>query len=94
MIVNGRDFSGYVVAGGAPGAQELGASALSPNRSGEDLGNFLTNYLDDGDHSPNESYDAADFQNMFLSGRDIDGNVIPSFHRKSLVDFSGGGLCA
>ncbi|MDB4392016.1 hypothetical protein N9006_01565 [bacterium] len=88
VIVNGRDFSG-TGAGGAPGAQELGASALSPNRSGEDLGNFLTNYLDDGDHSPNESYDAADFQNMFLSGRDIDGNVIPSFHRESLSESGG-----
>ena len=91
VIVNGRDFSG-TGAGGAPGGQELGASALEPNRTGESRADFLSNYLDGGDHSPNESYDAADFQNMFLSGRDRFGFVIPSFHRESLSE--SGGLVA
>jgi hypothetical protein len=93
VIVNGRDFSG-TGAGSKPDApdRELGVSALSPNRVGESRADFLSNYLDGGDHSPNESYDAADFQNMFLSGRDRDGEVIPSFHRESLSDFAGGGV--
>ena len=38
------------------------------------------------DASPNEAYDAPDFQNMFLSGFDSNENVIPSFHRDSLYD--------
>ena len=39
------------------------------------------------DASPNEAYDAPDFQNMFLSGFDSSGNVIPSFHRDSLYRY-------
>ena len=38
---------------------------------------------------PNESYDGPDYQNMFLSGFDIDGNQIPSFYRPSLVTLHG-----
>lgn len=93
VIVNGRDFSGTGAGSVADaGDRELGISALSPNRVGESRADFLRNYLDGGDHSPNESYDAADFQNMFLSGRDRNGSVIPSFHRESLSDFNGGGV--
>ncbi|MDB4380516.1 hypothetical protein N9Z70_03915 [Mariniblastus sp.] len=86
VVVNGRDFSGTGAGGAKPAtaARELGDSALQPNRVGESGTNFLSEYLDGGKHSPNESYDAADFQNMFLSGRDRDGEVIPSFHRESL----------
>ncbi|MDG2183217.1 MAG: hypothetical protein P8L78_16120 [Mariniblastus sp.] len=86
VIVNGRDFSGTGAGGAKPAnaTRELGDSALQPNRVGESGTNFLSEYLDGGKHSPNESYDAADFQNMFLSGRDRDGEVIPSFHRESL----------
>lgn len=36
------------------------------------------------DNGPNEPYDVADFQNMFLSGIDRAGNIIPSFHRDRL----------
>ena len=39
------------------------------------------------DASPNEAYDAPDFQNMFLSGLDSAGNIIPSFHRDSLYKY-------
>ena len=88
VIINGRDFSG-TGAGGVGGlGRALGRSALTPNYVGESRSEFLTDYLFEGTHSPNESYDAADFQNMFLSGRDRDGNVIPSFHRESLSGFN------
>ena len=36
---------------------------------------------------PNESYDAPDYQNMWLSGRDRNGNRIASFNRPSLDAF-------
>ena len=36
------------------------------------------------DNGPNEPYDVADYQNMFLSGFDRAGNIIPSFHRDRL----------
>ena len=36
------------------------------------------------DNGPNEPYDIADFQNMFLSGTDQNGMPIPSFHRDRL----------
>lgn len=34
-----------------------------------------------------ESYDAADFNNWFLSYRDSDGKVIPSFHRPAVINY-------
>jgi|694.fasta_scaffold02766_18 hypothetical protein len=34
-----------------------------------------------------ESYDAADFNNWFLSYRDSEGRVIPSFHRPSVLNY-------
>ena len=34
-----------------------------------------------------EDYDAADFNNWFLSHRREDGTVIPSFHRPSLINY-------
>ncbi|WP_168564111.1 hypothetical protein [Crateriforma spongiae] len=43
----------------------------------------------DGDYD--ESYDAADFQNWFLSHTYVDGNgqrrIIPSFHRPALINY-------
>lgn len=39
--------------------------------------------------STNEPWDAADFNNMFLSGFQANGTFIPSFHRQSMVDFNG-----
>jgi len=34
-----------------------------------------------------EDYDAADFNNWFLSHRNDDGSVIPSFHRPSVINY-------
>ncbi|WP_442511202.1 hypothetical protein SH528x_002872 [Novipirellula sp. SH528] len=34
-----------------------------------------------------EGYDAADFNNWFLSHRHADGTVIPSFHRPSVINY-------
>ena len=34
-----------------------------------------------------ESYDAPDFFNWFLSHRHDDGTVIPSFHRPSVINY-------
>jgi hypothetical protein len=64
----------------------LGDEALMPNRRGEtfvDLADRRDGYLA-RDNSPNEPYDAADFQNMFLSGVLPGGMIIPSFHRDTL----------
>lgn len=74
--------------GGAGAINYLGNEALRPNRFGESLAE-LTGNPDDylpRLNSPNEPYDAADFQNMFLSATlDAAGMiVIPSFHRDSL----------
>ena len=46
------------------------------------------------DGSPNEAYDAPDFQNMFLSGFDAAGNIIPSFHRDQLYMYMTSQLAA
>ena len=43
--------------------------ALLPNRVGESASHTATNYLQGG---LNESYDAADYQNMFLAARALD----------------------
>ncbi len=34
-----------------------------------------------------EDYDAADFNNWFLSHRNDDGSIIPSFHRPSVINY-------
>lgn len=79
-----------VDAAGAAAIDYLGNEALSPNRFGESFADLVG---DDTDflarhNSPNEPYDAADVQNMFLSatlpqagGSD---RIIPSFHRDTL----------
>ena len=78
----------------------LSNHALRPNQRGTSLrtlvggngaGYFSTGNTTDGysaNHAgPNESYDAYDFQNMFLAGINADGSVAhPSFHRQTLVD--------
>ena len=86
---------------------------LQPNRRFERFGDFVANYLGFSDGTPmqipgnssatNESYDAYDFQNMFLSGMyhqayqaAIDANLpdpeqflLPSFHRRELAGMNG-----
>ena len=54
---------------------------LTLDGGGDDIGR--TGFLS-RDNAPNEPYDVADFQNMFLSGIDRAGNIIPSFHRDRL----------
>jgi hypothetical protein len=97
VYVNGRDFAG--TGGGtvdfagfldrdAATSSRLDEVALQPNRIGEPLDHpiiptILDTYLT-SDRSPNEAHDAADYHNMFLSGKDTAGNIIPSFHRDRL----------
>jgi hypothetical protein len=73
-----------VDAAGGAAVNYLGTEALAPNRFGESFDNLVgdpTDYLA-RENSPNEPYDAADFQNMFLSTTLPGTNmVIPSFHR-------------
>lgn len=98
VVVNGREFSGSGAGGDNSlnsSSSKLTAEALRPNRMGESFADLETDYfssstaLPDGTIAtfPNESYDAADYQNMFLSGRDNFGNIIPSFHRHSLYRY-------
>jgi hypothetical protein len=96
LIINGRPFSGTGAGGftgSAPGVPALGVAALLPNRSvfNERRAAFINNYLGNSGNydyrSVNEDYDAADYQNMFLSGYDSTGNLIPSFHRNSLYAY-------
>ncbi len=89
IIINGRPFSGFGAGGYAGTARNLaalGATALSPNRVGYTHGEITGDYLAQS-NSVNESYDACDYQNMFLSGRDATGVRIPSFHRDSLLTY-------
>ncbi len=65
------------------------ATSSRPNRIGETFADLVA---DDGylssDRSPNESWDAPDQHNMFLSGHFGEDNVvIPSFHRDRLYDY-------
>ena len=85
VVVNSRAFSGRGAGSlsNATNGAALSEQALIPNRLGESRAGLITNYLAD-DNSPNESYDAADFQNMFLFGRDTNGDPIPSFYRRTL----------
>ena len=75
----------------------LGMKALLPNLVGDVFdpsGTGTPNSINENqngylaaDNSPNEAYDAPDFQNMFLSGYDAMGRIIPSFHRDTLYGF-------
>ncbi len=97
IIINGREFSG-IGAGSYTMDDSVGPEALEPNRVGSTLDDFRryymgsTSYTGTENGTPsrcfNEPYDAADFQNMFLSGRDTAGNIIPSFHRRSLYEYN------
>lgn len=59
--------------------------AIQPNLLDSAVGKntFITTAGSDFD----ESYDAADFNNWFLSYRDSSGVIIPSFHRPSVINY-------
>ncbi|MDG2013307.1 MAG: hypothetical protein P8J33_07370, partial [Pirellulaceae bacterium] len=87
VVLNGRAYAGWG-AGGIT-ASGLGTEALEPNRVGQSANNYVAS-------GPNESYDAADYQNMFLAAID-DSNtkeelrrMIPSFERENLFANGGG----
>ena len=91
VVVNRIPFSG-IGSGGFNSGQPEGAAllpplALEPNRVGVPFVNLTsTGYLSDN-AAAMESYDAPDFQNMFLSGfddRTTPRRIIASFHRESL----------
>lgn len=58
--------------------------ALQPNHLGRNV-DKSTLVSNGGDFD--EGYDAADFNNWFLSQRRADGSVIPSFHRPAAVNY-------
>ena len=106
VVVNNRAFGGFGAGlftdPGSESAPALTAAALQPNRVGEtrsQLTNTTNGYLGDN-AGPNESYDAPDFQNMFLSGYDSASTPVffGSFWRAGLTDngefeaFTGNGL--
>lgn len=59
--------------------------ALQPNLLGQNVNkaSIITTPGSDFD----ESYDAADFNNWFLSYQDSSGSIIPSFHRPSVMNY-------
>ena len=89
FVINGRPFSGagfgynpnFTVAGATYAeATRLTDEALKPNRIGESqaaLQNFVTG-------GANESYDAADYQNMLLAAVSAT-KTWPSLHRPDLI---------
>ncbi|MGC6443278.1 MAG: hypothetical protein ACON4H_11510, partial [Rubripirellula sp.] len=85
----GRGFNGTtfeaVPSDPYPGLPELPA-VLQPNH--RNLGASVYNknsLLIPGD--VDEDYDAADYNNWFMSHRRNDGSVIPSFHRPSVINY-------
>jgi hypothetical protein len=58
--------------------------ALQPNHLGSTT-NKLQSGVPSGDFD--ESYDAPDFNNWFLSYRHPDGKIIPSFHRPAVINY-------
>ncbi len=58
-------------------------AALQPNHLGR--GVDKSSLLSDSDYD--ESYDAPDYFNWFLSYRHDDGKIIPSFHRPSVINY-------
>ncbi len=86
IVLNGRAYFGWGAGGPGVGGA-LGEAALAPNRTlPATLG--LAAYNSTG---PNESYDAPDYQNMFLAALDpsAPSGVIPSFERDGLAAVGG-----
>lgn len=92
FLVNGPAFQGKG-AGFDPGAAATDpaytAEALNPNRTGDSATVFQANYFGSGDL--NETWDAPDYQNVWLSGQVagiFGGNYVsfdlPSFYRPNL----------
>lgn len=91
FVLNGKPFVGtgfgYNPASG-PNVPRLYNDALKPNRKGDTSATLLT-WLAGG---ANESYDAADYQNLILAAVAYDPDrssmrVLPSFHREELVSY-------
>lgn len=107
VLINGREFAGtgagFYTQPTVFDNAALSAQALLPNRVGESRSAFLSTYMGqniDGipfvnPLAPNESYDAIDFQNMFLAAirdENADGiidpmGIVPSFHNLSLINY-------
>ncbi|MCC9655860.1 hypothetical protein [Rhodopirellula halodulae] len=88
----GIGFSGTNIAANAPRSTSYGVNigftlpvALQPKLLDDtvDKSSFINSSGSDFD----ESYDAADFNNWFLSYRDSNGVLIPSFHRPSVMNY-------
>lgn len=89
FLINGKPFTGAGFAYNGSydptvaGSTRLTEQALRPNRVGETIPDFITNYTP---HRANEAYDAPDFQNMAL-GAVMPQGIIPSFHRPALINY-------
>lgn len=86
FVLNGKPFvgTGFGYVSNAVGSPRLSAEALKPNRVGDDLATLLS-WVAGG---ANESYDAADYQNLILAAV-TPGGVLPSFHRPDLISYWG-----
>ncbi len=95
VVINGRAFNGtgfgYKRVSTPAGTPQLRDLAIKPNRRGESNAALLSGMLHGG---ADESYDAADFQNMALAAvipldtdRNVVGFIVPSFHRPDLFRY-------
>ena len=100
FLLNGKPFVGTGFgydSTAASGSPRLTDEALKPNRIGQPIyypstparTDTLIHFVNGG---PNESYDAADYQNMILGVVAYDSSisntrVLPSFHRPELISY-------
>lgn len=100
FLLNGKPFVGTGFgydSTAASGSPRLTDEALKPNRIGQPIyypstparTDTLIHFVNGG---PNESYDAADYQNMILGAVAYDSSisntrVLPSFHRPELISY-------
>lgn len=91
FVLNGKPFvgTGFGYDSTGSGPIRLTDEALKPNRTGDPLGTLNIAFLFG---LANESYDAADYQNMILAAVAFDPDrgamrVLPSFHREDLISY-------
>ena len=100
FLLNGKPFVGTGFgfdSSATAGSPRLTDEALKPNRIGQAVyypsnptrTDTLVHFVNGG---PNESYDAADYQNMIMAAVAYDPTrssmrVLPSFHREELISY-------
>jgi|GEM_PF-1792892 len=69
------------------GGQRLGISSLPVALQPNSIAGIETINKSQFGGDFNEDYDAADFNNWFLSYRNADGSIVPSFHRPATLNY-------